>query len=145
MANFNCRVSGVLLDNQDSVLLIKRNDKYAAESQNINEHIGWEFCGGGIEYGETPVQALEREYKEETGLQISAKEIFHVRTGFRNEQPLLVLSYLCRYKSGNISLTEEHSDFQWVSIETLKGFDLGPYTNLDKDVFIKFYAGGAND
>jgi 8-oxo-dGTP diphosphatase len=38
----------------------------------------WAPPGGGIEYGESVLQALEREFKEETNLSISAKELLFV-------------------------------------------------------------------
>lgn len=38
----------------------------------------WDLPGGGIEFGESPEEALIREFKEETALQIKHLELIHV-------------------------------------------------------------------
>jgi mutator protein MutT len=139
MAIFNCRVSGVLLNDKEEVLLVRRNRSYITDNKNIDEYVGWEFCGGGIEHGEAPDKAIEREYKEEVGIKISAIAIFSARSGERDNAPLLNLSYMCKYISGAIILTKEHTDFKWVSIKDLSDYDLGPHTNIDKRKFIEFF------
>ena len=60
---FHITVKGiVVLNNQ--ILLMKR-------ARPSSDGLGyWELPGGGLEYGETPNQALIRELKEETGLDI---------------------------------------------------------------------------
>ena len=60
---FHITVKGiVVLDNK--ILLLKR-------VKPSTDGLGfWELPGGGLEYGETPNQALIRELKEETGLDI---------------------------------------------------------------------------
>lgn len=47
------------------VLLNSRNQVFWA--QRVRDH-AWQFPQGGIDYGETPVQAMYRELREETGL-----------------------------------------------------------------------------
>jgi len=131
MAQFNARVLGVLMNDDGEILLLKR-----APNPNSPEHIGWEFCGGGIEHNETPEAAIEREYKEETGLKVEAMQIFNARTGTREAAPLLNIAYLCRHVSGKVALTAEHTEFLWVAIEDLADYDLGRHLNLDRDAFL---------
>lgn len=136
MAQFNVRALGVLMNDDGEILLLKR----AADAAS-GEHIGWEFCGGGIEPSETPEDALVREYKEETGLTVEAMQIFNARTGTREAAPLLNLSYLCRLVSGKVKLTAEHAEFKWVPIEDLEDYDLGPHVNADRDAFLAISTG----
>lgn len=57
----------VFLDTHGDILLNKRRN-------SKNEEM-WDLVGGGIEDGETPIQAIIREMKEELSLTIDASEI----------------------------------------------------------------------
>jgi len=59
-------VRAVVLDAEGRVFLIKHT--YAA---------GWHLPGGGVEAGETLVQALTRELREEGNIEISAPPLLH--------------------------------------------------------------------
>src|SRR5438034_7007675 len=48
------------------VLANQRNEVFWGK--RVNQH-AWQFPQGGINYGETPVQAMYRELEEEIGLQ----------------------------------------------------------------------------
>ena len=57
---FHITVKGIVVFKQ-KVLLMKR-------VRPSSDGLGyWELPGGGLEYGETPNEALKRELKEETG------------------------------------------------------------------------------
>jgi len=57
------QASLMILKNKDRFLMHLRDDKPSIPYPNY-----WSFIGGGIEKGETPLQAMERECLEEIGL-----------------------------------------------------------------------------
>ena len=75
---------------------------------------GWlDFPGGRIEVGESDiVEALKREVREETSLEIEVGEPFATWLG-RGETVYLV-GYRCRYISGEVQLSDEHGGSRWV-------------------------------
>ena len=133
MAEFNCRVFGIVVNSEQKTLLIKRSNVLWPESKEFR---CWEYCGGGLEHGEDPQTAIIREYLEETGIVIRPVQLFQARTGFRDEKPLLNIGYICRYVSGEVILTAEHEDYRWVSREELKEIDFGPHGNLDVALYL---------
>ncbi|MEK7131313.1 MAG: non-canonical purine NTP pyrophosphatase [Patescibacteria group bacterium] len=86
---------GILIKNK-KMLMTKRRD-LRPEFNNK-----WEFPGGGVEDGESIIQCLKREIKEETGYNIQVVEqlpdILTVDSKF-NYQVHLIL-YICKIKSG---------------------------------------------
>jgi ADP-ribose pyrophosphatase YjhB (NUDIX family) len=78
----------VIQDNH--VLLVKRTNPSL-----------WELPGGGMEAGETPVQTVIREVREETGLLVECIELLgrYTRQGFRAHCALV---YLCQPVGGHL-------------------------------------------
>lgn len=67
------------------VLLNSRNEVFWA--QRVRDH-AWQFPQGGIDYGESPVQAMYRELHEETGLLPQHVEVLgRTRNWLRYEVP----------------------------------------------------------
>ncbi|MBO6536314.1 MAG: NUDIX domain-containing protein [Balneolaceae bacterium] len=64
------RVGGILEEN-GNLLLVK------LPSPITNEDI-WIPPGGGVDFGESAPEALVREFKEETGLSVSVRELLHI-------------------------------------------------------------------
>lgn len=117
---------------------IRKNDKTLV--LNDPQH-GFDFPGGKIQEGESDfTQALKREVREETGLEIRVGNPFY--TWYFEYSPLhrnagkevFLVGYMCEYLSGEVTLSDEHDDFQWVGKEEYQKFkdESGYYKALEE-------------
>jgi mutator protein MutT len=112
-------VIGVVVNDAGQVLMGKRN-----QPQYPNSHGKWNLLGGRIEYGETPEQAVVREIKEESGLEIEVVSMvpriftrFHTKAD-GSERQIFPVSYLCRVIGGEL-----HNPVQDPGVSELRFFD----------------------
>ena len=104
--------------------LIKKNDKYLIGRRGPNEKSPglWEFPGGKIEEGETPIECIKRELKEE--LNINA-EIGNLVTKYNYDYPnVSYLLYFFKVKSyiGEFKIIV-HDKLEWVSLNDFHKYD----------------------
>ena len=112
----------------NKVLLLQRND----------DNNAWEIPGGKRENNEDIVDALKREVKEETGLNINNYKLVYVSPIFENHLVLksfLNIGYLCFTEESDISISNEHLDYKWVDVEDLR-------KHLDKDIYNDLFENG---
>ncbi len=93
-------VAGLGVDDQGRVLLARH--RFGAPQ--------WRFLGGFLRPRERVEDALAREIREETGLQIEVGPILEVVTGYRWEHVELVFAY--RVTSGSVALTDEVAELR---------------------------------
>ena len=91
--------------------------------------------GGHIELGETMVDALRREIKEETNLDIYDIEFVcfqeFIHDGrFWQRRHFIFFDYACRTHSMKVILNDEAQDYTWVDIEQVSGLPMEHYTAI---------------
>ena len=112
MTRLGLAVKSFIVNDKNELLLVKRHDN------EIHCPGAWEIPGGRLELGEDPFEALKRETKEETNLDIEIQNPLRVHHFERDDgQRITMISFLCRPKSNSVVLSEEHTDYKWIEIE----------------------------
>ena len=116
-------VTGGFIVSNNKFLLVKRAD-------NDTFYPGvWEIPGGKLEFGEATETGLRRELKEEVGLEVEIISPISVwdYTNQENSTQYVEIDFLCKYKGDSkVIISEEHSDFKWVTFDELDNFDISP-------------------
>jgi ADP-ribose pyrophosphatase YjhB (NUDIX family) len=92
-----------LISTDEGLLLLKRNNKPVKGE--------WWFPGGRIRKGESPEEALRREVKEETNLDLDDCKLINVYSRIFPERHDITVAYFCKTKPGKIVLNREHSKY----------------------------------
>ena len=73
----------------------------------------WNLPGGGMEVGETVDEAICREVREETGLDVKVGQLVGVYSKPQKQE--VVLTFLCQVIGGNLQSTEETRESRYFS------------------------------
>ena len=119
-------VVAVIRNNKGEILLARRNSP-----EIPNAHNKWEFVGGGIDFGEDPIDALKRETKEEAGVDVEVirllpkiiSETEILEEG--KETQVIIISYECKIIGGELKagLDQEIAELKFVPIEEVKNYN----------------------
>ncbi|NHJ86571.1 MAG: NUDIX domain-containing protein [Asgard group archaeon] len=120
---------GAIIEKDGKFLVLRRSAEkdYAADT--------WEVVTGRLEEDEDPKEGLLREVKEETNLEVEI--LMPIDTGFfyrgGKEYPMVFVLYWCRYLSGEIKTSWEHSKYKWITLdEAIAMQEMGPFINRFK-------------
>jgi ADP-ribose pyrophosphatase YjhB (NUDIX family) len=103
---FKLAVFGIITNENDQILLCHRCD-----------YDLWNLPGGGVEVGESPTDALIREVKEETGLDIIPYKLTGVYS--KPDKNELVLSFTCKVVGGELALNDEADQIKYFSLDQI--------------------------
>lgn len=118
------RAVGILIKNSEVLLIFRKNEK---------EY--FVFPGGGVEGGETVEEAVVRELKEETTIEVKINKLLYHHIYDNDSEQYF---YLCDYISGEPKLSEDSEekkkvlkgedfyDPKWIKIEELKNMLVYP-------------------
>jgi 8-oxo-dGTP diphosphatase len=105
-ATHSVSVAGVVVDDQDRALLIRRRD-----------NLRWEPPGGVLELGETIHGGVRREVREETGLVVQPVALTGVYKNMK--RGIVALVFRCRIIGGHLAPNDEVSGFQWATADEI--------------------------
>jgi len=110
--------AAAIIVRERSVLLLKRSrHKDFAPGE-------WDLVSGRVERGESVPEALSREIAEECGLDVEILQPFETWRMQRGEHELIGIIHLCRWRGGEVRLSEEHEQYRWVPFEDLAAFPI---------------------
>jgi 8-oxo-dGTP diphosphatase len=100
-----------IIERDGAILMLRRSPaKDHAPGQ-------WETGSGRLESGEHPEEAVHREVREETGLQVEIVQpvaTFRFLRGAAREEAVGI-TFWCRHLAGEVTPSEEHDRAIWVS------------------------------
>ena len=83
----------------------------------------WEFPGGKVDEGETPADAIIREFREEMGIDVTLLE-FIASVEFRNKNgPVELLAYHVSIPENADIVLSEHSELAWATMNEIEKLD----------------------
>jgi len=103
--------AGVVENNQEEILLVKVH------------HGGWVFPGGQVEVGENIIDAVIREIKEESGINVTVEKLFAISSntstykgynGVEHIPTKVMMDFICTFIGGNLGISDENSESCWV-------------------------------
>lgn len=127
-------VVGALIFNPEGKLLLIKSHKWRGK---------YTIPGGHIELGEKIEDALRREIKEETGLDVYdlcfvGFQEFIFGEEFYKKKHFIFLDFTCKTDTSEASLNSEAEDFIWADLKEISQLDVEPCTlNLIKEYLSK--------
>lgn len=116
-------ISEAIVSTPNGILLLRR-------SRNNDLYIGkWQLPGGKVEQGESPLQAIKREVKEETSCKCASmglvKKLSFSGSYRGSISQVNLYVYECKIK-GSICLSKDHSKSMFVKKSKIKPSMLAP-------------------
>ncbi|MBU0569880.1 NUDIX domain-containing protein [Patescibacteria group bacterium] len=116
MPDFGVATKAIIFNTKlKKYLVLKKSD-----IEDINPNT-FDMPGGRMEFGEKLEEAVAREAKEETGLDVTAQQVFNAWTFVKKDKDfqLTGIDFLCGTEQGEVELSEEHSGFEWRNAEEI--------------------------
>ena len=113
---------GAVIVKEGKIALIKRGNEPSRGK--------WTIPGGLVELGESPEQAVVRETKEETGLNVDNPSLIDVVSNVdldekgRVKYHYIIIDYLVHLKAGTAKASSDAVELRWVPFDEVEEYDL---------------------
>lgn len=124
MKAYGLTVRGIIKNESNEILIVKRHPKSRTDPEM------WELPGGKVEKGEHFADALVREIKEETNLDVNVGDFCEaIQNDYSHKRTVQLMMYL-ENVDGEVKISDEHTDWMWASLEKIKTLEIS--TSLKK-------------
>lgn len=115
---------GIVVRDDGKILLVKNSYRGA-----------WEYPGGQIEVGENITEGLQREIREESGIEVEVGELFCVssntrkypgHSGVKEVPTKVMLDFICKPVGGTMHISDETSEVGWFTAEEARAMIAAP-------------------
>ncbi|MFQ5920016.1 MAG: NUDIX hydrolase [Thermoplasmata archaeon] len=115
-------VSGVVFRGEEVLLVRRKVAPYAGQ---------WSLPGGAVEVGETMHEAVKREVREETGLDVHPSHLVGAYDSIVEEEGeirfhYVLVDFLCELVGGTLTPGTDASAAEWVPLADLETRELTP-------------------
>lgn len=122
--NYGLTMRGIIKNDNGEILILKRHPKSKTDPEM------WELPGGKVESGEFFTDALVREIKEETNLDVSVADFCEaIQNDYSHKRTVQIMMYLENIE-GEVKISDEHTDWKWATLEEIKTLNIS--TSLKK-------------
>ncbi len=104
---FQVAVAAIVFDEHGHILLFKHTYR----------KLEWGIPAGSLEHSESPEDAVIREFREETGMQIQVERLLTAISAKENDHVSLI--YLCRIVGGEFKPTFEIAEIRYFNLNDL--------------------------
>lgn len=117
---------GAIIVQDERILLVRRSNPPLQGE--------WSIPGGLVETGESTKEAIAREVREETGLEIEVVKLAEVFERIlrdresRVQYHFVLIDYLCRVIAGEAHAASDVSEVRWVKTDDLEKLAVAPET-----------------
>ncbi len=116
---YRVAVKAVIVEDKKLLLVIEKDDEF------------WSLPGGGVEYGESVLEALGRELEEELGVPKEKiktdSKVVHVNIGSVHDGiPKANLYYTVELMADIVSPTKDVVESKWFTVEEIEKLELSP-------------------
>jgi len=128
-------VGGIVENEKGQVLLVK------------TQHGGWVWPGGQVEVGENLMDALIRETKEESGIDVAVSYLFGVSSntgvhkwhdGVTDVPTKVMLDFVCKPVGGELCTSDETSECRWVEKDKVLDMITAPAIRTRYQAYLDF-------